>query len=412
MIERLPDPVRSRAVLIGTSTYRDPDFAALPGVENNLTDLRTVLTEPWGTGLHPEHCVVSLNPPAQGDVGEQIVRAAQEAEDVLLVYYAGHGEMTWDQPNELCLTMRDTKSTSLRTSALRCADLRQYIRKSGASTRVLILDCCFGGTTLSDTMSGSNTVLSEVNVAGAYVLAATYGRALAPKKQRNTLFTGELLRVLTEGIAAEQGMLLSLDALFREITANMHRQGLPEPCSNHSDTAASLALAPNAAHQVRTLLDDLRARVQDLGEAEDRTTLAYDTTNDRIAAPNLPPFTAAAPVLLDRVDALDRRAMAGQPPAAAELDGIEAELADARDAAERLRELAAGPLDWRNELRGRLDSYRAMAVRLCVAEEAELSAQYTAARALLWVKPCDLRAATTAVSAFKQAVVEWREKGR
>lgn len=412
MIERLPDPVRSRAVLIGTSTYSDPKFAALPGVENNLTDLLTVLTSPLGTGLHPENCVVSLNPPAQGEVGEQIVRAAQETEDVLLVYYAGHGEMTWDQHNELCLTMRDTKSTSLRTSALRCADLRQYIRTSRARTRVLILDCCFGGTALPNTMSGSDTVLSEVDVAGAYVLAATYDRALAPEKQRNTLFTGELLRLLKEGIAAAQGMLLTLDALFCEVTANMRRQGLPEPCSNHSDTAASLALAPNAAHKVRKLLDDLRARVKDLGEAEDRTKLAYDTTIDRIASPNLPLFTAAAPVLLDRVDALNRRAMTGQPPSAAELDGIEVELAEAHDATERLWELAAGPLNWRNELRGLLDSYRTMAVRLCVAEEAELSAQYIAARALLWVKPCDLRAATTAVSAFKQAVVEWREKDR
>jgi hypothetical protein len=35
----LPDPKHSRAILIGTSHYRDPNLPDLPAVANNLVDL-------------------------------------------------------------------------------------------------------------------------------------------------------------------------------------------------------------------------------------------------------------------------------------------------------------------------------------------------------------------------------------
>ncbi len=412
MIERLPDPARSRAVLIGTSSYTHPEFADLPGVANNLRDLADLLTSPLGTGLAREHCTVALDPPDQIRVGEQIAQAARDAEDVLLVYYAGHGEMTWDRNNELCLTMRDSKPDLLRTSALRCADLRQYVHRSSAGVRVLILDCCFAGRALPETMSGSDELLDHVEVSGAYVLAAAHGKTLAPAARRNTLFTGELLRVLREGITAEPSALLTLDALFREVASSLRSQGYPEPGCHHIDTAASLALAPNAAYEIRRKLNDLAARTEALDAAEADAERHYDLTVDRILAPDLPPFTAWAPQLKERVRQLDERVATGGRPSTAELDELDADLVAAQDAAGRLRAVVGRPLDARNELRGLLESYRVVAVRRRFAEEAELHALHEAAWNLLWVKPCDLEAAEAAVDAYVRAVARRRERER
>ncbi|MEJ2856026.1 MULTISPECIES: caspase family protein [unclassified Saccharothrix] len=412
MIERLPDPARSRAVLIGTSSYTHPEFDDLPGVAHNLTDLAGVLTSPLGAGLAKEHCVVVHDPPDQSRVGEQIGAAAHEAEDVLLVYYAGHGEMTWDSHNELYLTMRDSRSKLLRTSALRAADVRQYVGASPAAIRVLILDCCFAGRALTETMSGPENLLGHVDVQGAYVLSAAYGKALAPAGLRNTLFTGELLRVLRHGVAAETSTLITLDTLYREVLASLRRQGYPEPGCQRNDTAGSLGLALNAADKVRRKLVDLDARAEALDAAETEVKRRYDLTVDRILAPDLPPFTATAPLLRERVEQLVGRMATGVRPSTAELDALDAELVAARDAAEHLRAAAERPLEARNELRGLLESYRVVAVRRRFAEEDEFRALHEAAWNLLWVKPCDLGAAEAAVDAYVRAVAQRREAQR
>ena len=70
--------------------------------------------------------------------------------------------------------------------------------------------------------------------------------------------------------------------------------------------------------------------------------------------------------------------------------------------ATRLRESADGLLARRDELRGRLDAYRAKAAAKGLAENDELTSRYEQARALLFAAPCDLRGSTRAVFAYQQ----------
>jgi hypothetical protein len=408
---RLPQPGLSRAVLIGTGDYQDPALEMLPAVANNLTDLAGVLTSSQGAGLPDGHCEVLRDPPAQAAVGDHIVTAANAAEDVLLVYYSGHGLMSWDGNNELFLALRDTKSKQLRTSALRYADLRQDILDSAARTKVLILDCCFAGRTLDHTMTGSaDTLLSEVDIAGTYVLAATENRALAPPGWRNTLFTGELLRLLREGVAAEHGMLLTLDVLFREVRAAMSRHNWPEPRSNNRNSAAHLALAYNAAHELRKTMVAVKAKLDELAAEEALTEQAYAIAADKITEPNLPPYTPTAPILRERLAAAEQYAPQGKLPSEAALADLSSAAVTALSRTRDAREAAMEPVDQRDQLRGLLKGYQAMAVRLQCAEEPDVSRCYVVARDLLWTKPCDLGAARDAVDAFKHAVTDCREK--
>jgi hypothetical protein len=408
---RLPQPGLSRAVLIGTGDYQDPALEALPAVANNLTDLAGVLTSAQGAGLPDGHCEVLRDPPAQAAVGDHIVAAANAAEDVLLVYYSGHGLMSWDGNNELFLALRGTKSKQLRTSALRYADLRQDILDSAARTKVLILDCCFAGRTLDHTMAGSaDTLLSEVDIAGTYVLAATENRALAPPGWRNTLFTGELLRLLREGVTAEHGMLLTLDVLFREVRAAMSRHNWPEPRSNNRNSAAHLALAYNAAHELRKAMVAVKAKLDELAAEEALTEQAYAIAAEKITEPNLPPNTSTAPILRERLAAAEQYAPQGKLPSEAALADLSSAADTALSRTRDAREVAVGPVDRRDQLRGRLKGYQAMAVRLQCAEEPEVSQCYVVARDLLWTKPCDLGAATRAVNAFQRAVTDCRER--
>ncbi|WP_029114400.1 hypothetical protein [Mycobacterium sp. URHB0044] len=80
------------------------------------------------------------------------------------------------------------------------------------------------------------------------------------------------------------------------------------------------------------------------------------------------------------------------------------------DAALRIVEddeqLAQGLLDRRSELKGRLTAYQAKAARLGLGEEPDLLASGRIAAGLLSRRPCDLRAATRAITDYQQLIVQ------
>jgi uncharacterized caspase-like protein len=88
----LPDQEQSRAILIGVSRYQDPNLPDLPAVANNLIDLANVLTGAHGV-LSASKCTVISEPRDVPSLGRQLRRVAEEALDLLLVYYAGHMEL-------------------------------------------------------------------------------------------------------------------------------------------------------------------------------------------------------------------------------------------------------------------------------------------------------------------------------
>ncbi len=431
---RLPDPARSRAVLIGSSYYTDPDLVELPGVRNNLADLHAVLTSPRGTGLPAAHCTVLAEPTEAATVGECLAEAAREAEDLLLVYYAAHG-LTTPNGGELYLALGNTRSHIIGTSALRCAEVRQTFLDSAARTRVLILDCCFSGRAIRQLMSNpADALLSQVDVDGAFALTATQPNqlALAPVGQRNTLFTGELLRALREGVPGGPE-LLTMDVLYRHLKASLGRRNLPTPTVSNSGAAAHVALVRNPAHhspptgdilQLQQQVDELtalereypnrvgalRARIDELAAAEAATRDVYLTVLDKIAPTGLGPFTALAPELRSRVAGLNQLAREGKwTQLAGRLAMLRREAAEAMEGTHRLRATAAELLDRRAELRGRLEVLLAQSVRLGVAENDEPQARYALAHNILWSKPCDLQEAAMAVLAYQRSVKNGQE---
>src|SRR6266702_4173041 len=124
----------------------------------------------------------------------------------------------------------------------------------------------------------------------------------------------------------------------------------------------------------------------------------------KIATALPPPAEAAG--LDTRLAALDTLRAAGRwAQLAAELDAIGAEAAAALERYRGAERTAVALLGKRDELRGLLDAYQAKAARLGAAEDAELTARYQQARELLWTAPCDLAAASAAVTDYQQAIL-------
>lgn len=246
----LPYRPRSRAVLIGTGSYRDERLPDLPSVANNLRDLRAVLTDQETGGFDDQSCTVIENPADQRTVVRSLAEIAAGTDDVLLVYYAGHG-VVGARRHELHLGMTSTELDQPAYSALPFAWVRDELVDSKAATKVLILDCCFSGLAIDDFMTDlGSLVLGQVGVSGTYILTSTSATtaSLAPAGARHTAFSGELLALLRDGVP-DGPAELDLRFLYRQLRQRMTDKGWPTPRQRGTDDVHDLALGRNPAHR-------------------------------------------------------------------------------------------------------------------------------------------------------------------
>lgn len=206
-------------------------------------------------------------------------------------------------------------------------------------------------------------------------------------------------------------------------TADLRRRALSDPlglvAGGGAGTPARLAQLRSELAGVRTELeqalsaraefDQRLAGVEEVivliarAEAEAETVRAEVLA--KIAAPRLPPASAAAAHLRTKVADL-RRERSGQSWTllGRNLSALEKNSRVILENAQKRVAQVRSPLDRRDELRGLLDAYRARAARHGVAESPRLVAAHRAARDLLWSAPCDLAAAEYAVRTYQAAV--------
>lgn len=240
----LPDPTRSRAVLIGVSEYTR--MPAIPAAANNVAALSAMLTDPGRWGLPVEHCRVVVDPATAQDILDPIHEAAAAATDALVVYFAGHGLL--DQ-GELELALVGGAADALH-HAVRFAQVRREVVVTARRCRakVVLLDCCFSGRAMAGFMAGSGPLADHAVIDGTYLMTATAETvlALAPPGSRYTAFTGALLRVLTDGVPGGPDPL-DMDTLFHQVQSELRSRGQPIPQRRSRNDGNRIALVRNPA---------------------------------------------------------------------------------------------------------------------------------------------------------------------
>jgi hypothetical protein len=154
----------------------------------------------------------------------------------------------------------------------------------------------------------------------------------------------------------------------------------------------------------------ITATIELVETAEHEAVQARETVLAKIASPALPGLPALSASLRDRLAALEGLRDEGRwlelATRAAELERT---VATALDQARETTGLITGLLDRRDELRGRLDAYKAKAGRLGLSEDGALTELHQRAHDLLWTSPCDLRRATVTLADYQRAITSRAE---
>jgi DNA repair exonuclease SbcCD ATPase subunit len=174
-----------------------------------------------------------------------------------------------------------------------------------------------------------------------------------------------------------------------------------------TEIAARLAELAATRDSVDSRLERLNAAIADIDTTLAQARTVETTVHEKVASPGLTAIPDLTTPLRARIDGLTPLRQAGNWfSLSGELSAVDREVAAARDQAAATLRARTGLLDRRQELRGRLDAYRAKAERLGLAENLDLAALHKQAYDLLYTRPTDLAAGTRAVNQYQQAVRE------
>ncbi|MEO3808163.1 esterase-like activity of phytase family protein [Sphaerisporangium sp. B11E5] len=320
------DPARSTCVLIGVDAYTA--LEPLGAVGNNLSELARALTDEAIWGVAQDRVRVLANPATQAEVIGAVRAMANLAEDTLIVYYAGHGLLD-PRDGHLHLTLPDARFWHPETM-LPYQWVRQAMGEGTARRRVVILDCCYSGKALEG-MSvagvGEHVLTNAMEEHGSYVMTSTARdrRALAPKGERLTAFTGEFVDVLRGGVP-DGPEILTLNEIFKQVRDRLVRKGRPRPQRQDHNGVGDLPFvrnlavvppgpAPESTGTARVSRLLLTTAILVSLAAGTGAGLAYPVVASRLWPP--PPVEPGGPcssraVLLSHSDALDKTEVMGE----------------------------------------------------------------------------------------------------
>lgn len=272
------DLSRSRAILIGNGVYEDPRIHDLPAAAC-VSAMAELLTGEL-CGWPPERVMSLVDVASPDELARKVIGAVRDTEDVLLVYYVGHGVRTSEGQLALTVGNTDPDWEALPHTAMLYENLAKILRRCRAATKLILLDCCH-----AELSNRSNYLFQSVDfgetypIDGVYVIGASrrHEKAKTPLDGTLTCFTQAFLEVVSNGIPKFPEPALTMERIFLELHARLRDQGLPEPVDSGARGARRFLFSLNAAHS-----DHRKQLTQEPSEA----------------SPGQPP--SAAPPRLDR----------------------------------------------------------------------------------------------------------------
>jgi hypothetical protein len=161
------------------------------------------------------------------------------------------------------------------------------------------------------------------------------------------------------------------------------------------ELAGQLTAAAQALEAIDTLIDQARAARAEASQKILGATFGTVDADALAARLNFLRTNLRSITSVGQGDWQEARRLLGQ---------LDQQTAALRDEVTLALGAVKGPLDTRNELRGRLDAYHAKALAIGLAEDEGLTQVYERARTLLFTAPCDVAGAEAAVREYQQGL--------
>jgi hypothetical protein len=238
-------------LLIGVSEFpEDKQITPIPNVLANIQLLKSSLINDSLVGIPEKNIITSINE-SKGQIERRLRNIAEMTTDkkfTLLVYYTGHGILSSLDFN-LYLTTHLASTNDLEIEGIHIDTFKNYIRRSRAGRKIVILDCCHSGAIIGGMGNVKSKIQADINsFTGTYVMtsAAENAFSLFPpgKPEKPTFFTGKLIEILNDGLETESEFC-SLRDIYDKIEYDFRNEGLPLPQQSNFNRADQILFCRN-----------------------------------------------------------------------------------------------------------------------------------------------------------------------
>ena len=137
---------KRRALIIANLDYQASTLRRLTSPAEDAKELANVLGDPAIGGFEVETLLNEKSAVVSHTMEEFFVFSNPKPDDLLLLYFSGHG--VTDEEGKLYLATTDTqfaRQSVRRSSAVSADFVDQVMRRSRSRRQILLLDCCHGG---------------------------------------------------------------------------------------------------------------------------------------------------------------------------------------------------------------------------------------------------------------------------
>ncbi|MCI5158226.1 MAG: DUF1566 domain-containing protein, partial [Candidatus Electrothrix sp. AUS1_2] len=193
--------------------------------------------------------------------------SAVSRDDLVLVYYSGHGKL--NRLGHLCLAVSNTAFPSLEATSIPAATIKSYFDLSDTRKRILILDCCYSGAAGAEFVKGGvdDQLQLMSGGQGTFIMTASTAFQTAVEKEgdSNGLFTKHLLEGIRSGEAdRDKDGLISVEELYEYVHEKVQAEGAQVPMKWGLQTKGSMVIAKSGRDVKEKRRQELRAMLYKL----------------------------------------------------------------------------------------------------------------------------------------------------
>lgn len=237
-----------QVLLLGTATHPGPTLTSLPAAAASLSALQQRLLDQCG--VREDRLQTIIDPPDGLAMATAVADAARRADDVLFIYFIGHGLLGPGGELFLAAAGTDQLTPGLAAhQALPVSAIRDAVTACRASSVVVVMDCCFAGREVAGRGRARESRFILPAAHGIYFLGAASDLAVAIDDDGYTAFTGAWIRLLDQGDPRSPAVL-SLDNVYDYLFRTLRADGHPLPQRQAGDRSGDLVVAANAAQPV------------------------------------------------------------------------------------------------------------------------------------------------------------------
>ena len=265
-------PDYKRAILVGNSKFASLPTLRCPGAD--VEAMKQVLSDENICWFSPVYALLDA---PHNEIFTRINEVLRDAdkEDLVLIYYSGHGLL--DNRGRLYLAANNTDPSLLHATAVSVSAIRDCLSQSRCQRFVLILDCCYAGAATADfrrNYSGISTDFAREEVVegiGEFVMSASNAIQRAEEKQNDSLslFTKHIVEGLSNSSADTDGDgVVALNELYSYVRDRLAGEGRQEPLRWVSGSAASFIISRTPRSRENLIQDNVRQLINRPGILE------------------------------------------------------------------------------------------------------------------------------------------------